>query len=199
MKDAAAEIPQAPGKRGVGRPRDPELERRIKASALEVLARHGFSGLTLERVCAGAGVPKATFYRRWSTPREAAIEAFNERFEHGLIQETGDLRADLLAFSNRLIDLYADPVLGPCTAQMSTEAKFRPAELQSVIEAQQMRRRHNRAALKRALEKAGVDPGLSAQLILTTLNGLAYFSFSTGRSATHADFKQLIDKLLKPA
>jgi AcrR family transcriptional regulator len=200
MTDAAdAEAKQASAKRGVGRPRDPGLEQRIKISALETLARYGFSGLTLERVCASAGVPKATFYRRWSTPREAVIEAFIERFEHGLIQETGDLRADLLTFSDRLIDLYADPVLGPCTAQMSTEARFRPEELQLVLDAQQRRRRHNRTAVRQALERAGLDPGLSAQVILTTLNGLAYFGYSTGQPATHDDFARLIDKLLRPA
>jgi len=68
-----------------------------------------------------------------------------------------------------------------------------------VLEAQRLRRRHNRAALTRALEAAGVNTGLSAQLILSVLNGLAFFSYSTGRPATRADFVLLIDKLLGPA
>lgn len=197
MSDAAAaETQQTPARRGVGRPRDPGLEGRIKAAALMVLAQHGFSGLTLERVCAVAGIPKATFYRRWSTPTEVAVEAFIERFEHGLIEETGDVRKDLIVFADRLVDLYADPVLGPCTAQMSTEVRLRPGEFQPVLDAQRMRRRHNLAALSRGLEAAGLDTGLSAQLILTTLNGLAYFSYATGRQASPEDFALLIDKLL---
>ena len=51
---------QAPVKRGPGRPRDPEVERRMKRAALETLAEHGFSGLTLERICERAGAPRAT-------------------------------------------------------------------------------------------------------------------------------------------
>ena len=45
-------------KRGAGRPRNPELEQRLKRVALEILAQYGFSGLTLEKVCAGAKVPR---------------------------------------------------------------------------------------------------------------------------------------------
>jgi AcrR family transcriptional regulator len=32
----------------------------MKAAALETLASHGFSGLTLEKICERAGVPRAT-------------------------------------------------------------------------------------------------------------------------------------------
>lgn len=50
-----------------GRPRNEALQQQIKDAAVQVLARQGFSGLTLDRVCAEAGVTKATFYRRWET------------------------------------------------------------------------------------------------------------------------------------
>ena len=82
-------------KRGVGRPRDPELERRMKQVSLEVLAEHGFSGLTLEKICSRAKVSRATFYRRWTTPDTLVSEAFNERFESGILEVTGDLHRDL--------------------------------------------------------------------------------------------------------
>lgn len=189
----------SPQKRSVGRPRDPQVERRLKQAALETLAKHGFSGLTLDRVCTTAGVPKATFYRRWPTPLALVIEAFNERFEAGLMNETDNLRADLIEFSDRLIDLYADPILGPCTASMITEAKMRPVELRSVMDAQSARRRHNRAVLERSLRAGGFETGLPAQLILSSLNGLAYFTYATGRQATQDQFALLIDKLLQPA
>lgn len=166
--------------------------------ALETLAQYGFSGLTLEKICSAARIPRATFYRRWSTPVELVVEAFNERFETGLLEEAGDLRERLIVFSDKLIALYADPVLGPCTAFMVTETRLKPEALGAVFEAQAMRRRHNRETLERALLAENRNLGLSARLILRTLNGLAYFSYSTGAPVDRDEFVQLIDKLLLP-
>lgn len=186
-------------RRGAGRPRNPELEQRLKRVALETLAQHGFSGLTLEKICAGAQVPRATFYRRWSTPTELVIEAFNERFEYGLLDESDDLRASLIAFSDKLIALYSDPVLGPCGSFIMNEAKLKPEAMRPAVEAQRLRRRHNYAVLERGLAAWGQPTGLSPRLVLSTLNGLAYFTYSTGREVSREEFALLIDKLLAPA
>src|SRR4051812_48142722 len=86
----ASDTTQRP-RRGPGRPRDPEVERRMKQAALEALAEHGFSGITLEKICERAGVPRATFYRRWATPLEAVGEAFNEAFLFRALPDTGDV------------------------------------------------------------------------------------------------------------
>ena len=72
MSSTAVTAPD-PARRSRGRPRDNVLQERIKDAALTVLARHGFSGLTLERVCTEAQVPKATFYRRWDNPLACVI------------------------------------------------------------------------------------------------------------------------------
>lgn len=195
----AADAAEAPVvRRGAGRPRNPELEQRLKRVALETLAKHGFSGLTLEKICAGARVPRATFYRRWSTPTELVIEAFNERFEFGLLDETGDLRADLVAFADKLIALYSDPILGPCSSFIINEGKFKPEAMRPAVEAQRLRRRHNYAVLERGLATLGHPTGLSPRLVLSTLNGLASFTYSTGRKVTREEFAVLIDKLLAP-
>src|SRR5262249_60418902 len=53
-------------RRGPGRPRSEEAERAILHAALDLLARHGVSGLSIEAVAAHACVAKTTVYRRWA-------------------------------------------------------------------------------------------------------------------------------------
>ena len=58
-----------------GRPRDPELDRRILRAALELMADGGYEALTVEGVAARAGVGKATVYRRWAGKPELVVDA----------------------------------------------------------------------------------------------------------------------------
>ena len=67
---AAVESPRA-----TGRPRDPELDHRIVAATLQLLADGGYDALTIEAVASSAGVGKATVYRRWSGKEELVVEA----------------------------------------------------------------------------------------------------------------------------
>lgn len=185
-------------KRSVGRPRDPALEARIKDSALQVLAEHGFSGLTLDRVCAAAKIPKATFYRRWDTPRHLVSEAFNERFEFGLLHDTGDVAADLRTFARVLVELYTDELLGRCLLFIITESKVHPDIAPLFTGAQGHRRRHNVSTLEEALEAQGVRPSLPPQAILNVLNGVAFNMYAAGRLVSLETFDTLIDVLLQP-
>ncbi len=184
-------------KRAVGRPRDPALEARIKDAALNVLAEHGFSGLTLDRVCAAAKIPKATFYRRWDTPRHLVSEAFNERFEYGLLHDTGDVAADLRTFARVLVELYTDDLLGRCLLFIVTESKVQPDVAPLFTGAQGQRRRHNVSTLEQALETQGLRPSLPAQTILNVLNGVAFNMYAAGQRVPLETFDTLIDVLLK--
>ena len=66
---AAVDAPRA------GRPRDPELDRRILDATLQLLAEGGYDALTIEAVSAAAGVGKASVYRRWAGKEELVVEA----------------------------------------------------------------------------------------------------------------------------
>ena len=61
--------------RATGRPRDPDLDRRIVEATLELLAEGGYDSLTIEAVAALAGVGKASVYRRFPGKEELVIEA----------------------------------------------------------------------------------------------------------------------------
>jgi len=62
-------------KRAAGRPRDAAAERRIRASALQLLAEQGYSRMTLDEVAQRAGVSKPTIYRRWKGKEDLATAA----------------------------------------------------------------------------------------------------------------------------
>jgi AcrR family transcriptional regulator len=91
-----------------GRPRDPSLEPRIFAAALTVYAESGWSGFSFEAVARRAGVGKAPLYLRWSSREALLLDAFAARSAAIIIRDTGDLRADLVAYTCQLLEEKQD-------------------------------------------------------------------------------------------
>ena len=93
-----------------GRRRDPEVDEAILDAALELFREDGFRGVTIEGVAGRAGVGKASVYRRYPTREALVVDAVRIRLclIHDLV-DTGDLRADLLAMMQPLIDRLGGP------------------------------------------------------------------------------------------
>jgi len=64
----------APARRG--RPRSEASEQAILNATLDLLAEHGFRGVTVDAIAARAGASKSTIYRRWPTKENLVIAAF---------------------------------------------------------------------------------------------------------------------------
>jgi AcrR family transcriptional regulator len=94
-----------------GRPRDPEKDIAVMAAARELLVEAGYQGTTVVAVARRAGVGAPTIYRRWPS-KEALIEeaAFGHALPAPLPVPTGELRADLRAWTAMFLDWLADPV-----------------------------------------------------------------------------------------
>lgn len=74
-------------------PREAEL----LAVTLELLAEHGYDGLTVDAVANTARASKATVYRRWPSKAELVLAAFIEGMcQVAVPPNTGTLRGDLL-------------------------------------------------------------------------------------------------------
>ncbi|PVM86044.1 hypothetical protein DDF62_17830 [Caulobacter radicis] len=183
-------------RRGPGRPRDPEVEKRLKRAALEVLAQHGMSGLTLEKICDKAGAPRATFYRRWATPMQAVGEAFNEAFLFETLPDTGDVVADLVALGQAMLDLYNDPVVGPCMSFLIAESRVRPELFQNGQEDFLRRRAYNRQVVERAIARGEIPADTDADLVIDTLSGLALNNQATRRPLTPTMLEFVVRRLL---
>lgn len=192
--------PQAPVKRGPGRPRDPEVERRMKRAALETLAEHGFSGLTLERICERAGAPRATFYRRWATPIEAVAEAFDDAFHFPELPDTGDVVQDLVILGQAILSLYGDPVMGPCMSFLMAESRVRPELVDRHRHDFPRRRAYNRSVVERAMARGEIAADIDPDLIIDVISGLALNNQATGRPVTVEMLEFVVRRLLnKPA
>ncbi|PVM90632.1 TetR/AcrR family transcriptional regulator [Caulobacter endophyticus] len=183
-------------RRGPGRPRDPEVERRLKRAALEVLAQHGMSGLTLEKICDKAGAPRATFYRRWATPMQAVGEAFNEAFLFETLPDTGDVVGDLVALGQAMINLYNDPVVGPCMSFLIAESRVRPELFQNGQEDFQRRRAYNRQVVERAIARGDIASDTDADLVIDVISGLAMNNQATRRPLTREMLEFVVRRLL---
>jgi AcrR family transcriptional regulator len=89
---------------------DPERDRAIAAAVLEVLARDGYAGLTMDAVALAAGVGKATIYRRWSSKADLLLSVLDVAGDDLLAApDTGCLREDLLAVLTATVELLAGP------------------------------------------------------------------------------------------
>ncbi|MGY1638205.1 TetR/AcrR family transcriptional regulator [Geodermatophilus sp. SYSU D00742] len=93
-----------------GRPLDPARDEAIAAAVLQVLARDGYSGLTMDAVALAAGVGKATIYRRWSSKAELLLGVLDLAVGDELpAPDTGNLRDDLVALLTTTLELMAGP------------------------------------------------------------------------------------------
>lgn len=74
-------------------------EAELLAVTLELLAEHGYDGLTVDAVANTARASKATVYRRWPSKAELVLAAFIEGMcQVAVPPNTGTLRGDLLKF-----------------------------------------------------------------------------------------------------
>jgi AcrR family transcriptional regulator len=85
-----------------GRPRDPDLERRLLAAAWSVLTTEGYDALTLTKVAAQAKAHRTDVYRRWSSKAQLVTDALAEHLPPVSEFDTGSLRDDIRTYLDDL-------------------------------------------------------------------------------------------------
>ncbi len=85
------------GERGAGRPRDPEIDRRVLETARRHLAAHGYEALSVASVAVEAGTTRQALYRRWPSKADLATAAIAAMSEAAERPATDDPFADLVA------------------------------------------------------------------------------------------------------
>jgi AcrR family transcriptional regulator len=95
-----------PGRRPLDRARD----QAIMAAVVDVLARLGHSGFTMDEVALAAGVGKAAIYRRWSSKTDLLVSYTEESMEGTLdVSDTGSLRNDLVVLLSSAVVHFNGP------------------------------------------------------------------------------------------
>lgn len=90
-----------------GRPRDPEVDRRITDAAMDVFGSAGWAGFSIDAVARVAGVGKASIYLRWASKEELLTDSVGQRFAPIVEIDTGNVREDLLAMTSVLVELFS--------------------------------------------------------------------------------------------
>lgn len=156
----------------MGRPRDPEIDRRVEAAAVQVFGEQGTAGFSIEKVSKVAGVGKASIYLRWASGEDLLTDAVAGVFGPIAHIDNGDLRSDLVELATVLLDLYGGPN-GLAARRIALEADTNPhisERWQSVRSAQV---NTTRAIVRRARERGELPPGYKVTLLADTLCGAA--------------------------
>ena len=94
-------------KRPPGRPRSEEARLSILRSTLKLLAKRGFSELTIEAVAAHASVGKATVYRWWPDKAALIADAFASSTTQKLhFPDTGSVSTDMSQQMRQLVKVF---------------------------------------------------------------------------------------------
>src|SRR3954451_12445508 len=104
-----------------GRPRDPEVDRRITQAALQVFGDAGWAGFTMETVARRAGVGKASLYLRWSSKEALLADAVTMRLARVADVDTGTLHGDLVELAHQMLEIYAGDT-GRAAMRLALEA-----------------------------------------------------------------------------
>jgi len=153
-----------------GRPRDPELERRVARAALAVFGDVGWRGFTIDAVARRAGVGKASIYLRWSDKQSLLVDALHAQLGHVADVDTGTLRGDLVELARQMLELYLGDA-GRAALRLGHEAHAIP-ELAEHFDA--LRRAQSsaaRAMVRRGMARGEIDRDASVTLLLDCLVG----------------------------
>ncbi|GGU43462.1 TetR/AcrR family transcriptional regulator [Nocardioides albus] len=105
-------MPASAGVRRRGAVRSEEARLAVLEATGRLFATQGYDHLTIEGIAAEAGVSKQTIYRWWSSKSAVVADALIEDLllpDRPVVPDTGDIRADLIAWMQDLLDLVAQP------------------------------------------------------------------------------------------
>ncbi|AYF76781.1 TetR/AcrR family transcriptional regulator [Nocardia yunnanensis] len=148
----------------------------IYAATLELLAAHGYDGLTMEAVAQRSGVNKTTLYRWWPSKDALFAAALTTADILAItIPDTGTLRGDLLALATDIARLLTAEATAPIVTAVLAAAPTRPqlAATGRAFFAERLAR--EQSVFTRAVERGELSASASASAIMDMLAGALWF------------------------
>ncbi|MDO7880967.1 TetR/AcrR family transcriptional regulator [Salinibacterium soli] len=188
----------------LGRKRDDSRDPEILDATLDVLAEHGYDGMTIDMVAARAKAGKATLYRRWPSKPELVLDAVAcmkaTTLDPQSLPDTGTLRGDLIAMIKAPTLRDAErklKVMAGIVSMIARNPELADAARDALVEP--------RAALNRIIFQRAVDRGeISADVDIETLIGIApaivaYRTLLLQKPVTREFMISTIDTVVLPA
>jgi AcrR family transcriptional regulator len=184
-------------KRPPGRPRSEQARLAILRSTLKVLAKDGFSGLTIEDVAGRAGVGKATVYRWWPNKGALIADAFANSMTKELhFPDTGSIATDISRQMRQLVKIFrsrrgriVSAILAAGQTDKDLIAAFRGRFLWP-------RRQEAYATLRRGIRRGEVRSDVDPDLLLDSLYGPIYMRFLIGHGRLTSNFVDRLSALV---
>ncbi|MBY6412621.1 TetR/AcrR family transcriptional regulator [Rhodococcus sp. BP-252] len=165
-----------------GRPRDPDLERRVFDAAVDIFGTRGWAKFSIETVARQASVGKASIYLRWPNKTTLLQDAIEDRIAVVATQDSGDIRTDLLELARHTMGLYLGSA-GRAIFRMAIEGNTIPGVTDKFAEFRDSQTLAARDMVRRAIARGELPADTSVTLLLETLLGaIILHTLSTPKS-----------------
>lgn len=183
-------VKQRPGAQAGGVRTRARTRKRVLLAAGQILERHGYARLTMERVAKESGVAKTTVYRRWPHKAALCMELYLEVAKRELrAPDTGDIASDLKHIFLNVVHLQTETVAGPALVGLIAEAQIHPNTRKAFLAEFAMRRREvTRVVLRRGIERGELRASTDIDLVIDALGGAATFRLLQGHAPLNAEF-----------
>jgi AcrR family transcriptional regulator len=186
------------GKPRRGRPPAPGTEERVLRAALELLARDGYAGVTLNALAARGGVAKTTILRRWGSKAAVAAAAVQRLALHSVdLPESGTLRGDLIALQDKAVAVFTDGE-GGFVPRLMRESGHHPEIADLLHTVIHTRRLAYHRILGRAIARGELDPEVDQDMIIDMLIGPIWTRLLITRDPiTDGLVEEIVDAILR--
>jgi AcrR family transcriptional regulator len=181
-----------------GRPRSRRTERAILKAASEIVTASGLAGMTMEGVAEGAGVGKASIYRRWPSKGALAFDAVVDTIlATQPTPDTGSLEGDLRQVAEKWVQSSNRKRGGRTVAQLIAEVQSDP-NLAVVWRERFVGRirSERRPIIDRAIARGEIPAGSDAELIMDMLFGPLYHRYLHGHLPLDAPFARGVARMV---
>jgi AcrR family transcriptional regulator len=188
-----------------GRPRDHTVDSRTIAATLELLLKQGLGGVSIESVASQSGVSKASIYRRWKSKEDLLVDAVGALVVDADINESGDIRADLVSALGNMrtfvCDTRAGEVFPWLVGEMAARTEIGERYMNTVIAP---KRTFLGSTIEKAIERGDLRPDLDPDVAIDMLMGPLFLRRMAGHLESTPDSwpATIVDTLLagwKPA
>jgi AcrR family transcriptional regulator len=153
-----------------GRPRDPEVDRRLRAAAVDLYGEVGWAGFTVDALSRRSGVGKASIYLRWESKDELFIEAIQDHFQPVTVSDGASTRSELIELARQLLRTHLGPT-GRAFLRLVTDELTMGGIRTAYEEWGESRVRAAREIVARGIERGDIPPATSITLVLDTICG----------------------------
>ncbi|WP_043620241.1 TetR/AcrR family transcriptional regulator [Nonomuraea candida] len=176
--------------------RSARITQAVLTATLAALAEKGLAGLSIEDIAARAEVNRTTIYRRWGTREALLADALSVNTGRQIaIPDTGDVRADLIAFARQV----RDALLAPASRNLMSALAAGGEAVSADVGRRYWESRFAavRPVVERAITRGELPPGTDPDELIIRLVGPVWFAvFGPGREVDDAFVERCVRAVL---